>query len=72
MSAIVLGSLAAGTAEAPIEPALWRVVIGVGGMAALVAVFLAYDLLSTVIAQFSATLLIARSSVGDAGTALRE
>ena len=59
VAAVILGALAASAAEAPIEPATWRVVTRVGGIAALAAVFLAYDLLTTVIAQFVATMLIA-------------
>jgi len=59
LTAIVLGSLAASTAHVPIEPSSWRVIVGMAGVAAIVAVFLAYDLLSTVVAQFIATLLIA-------------
>ena len=59
ITAIVLGSLAAATTHVPIDPSSWRVVAGMAGVAAIVAVFFAYDLLSTVIAQFITTLLIA-------------
>lgn len=58
LAAIVLGSLGCGIAEPAIAPATWRFVFGVGGMAALVATFLACDLLTSVIAQFTGTLLM--------------
>lgn len=56
---IVLASLVANTMQAPIEPGTWRVVFGAGGVAALVAVFMTTDLLTTVVAEFCASLLIA-------------
>lgn len=47
-----------GVAEVPIDPWLQRVLFGFGGGAATVAVFLAYDLLTSVIALFAGSLLI--------------
>jgi hypothetical protein len=58
IAAVVLGSLGCAIAEAPIAPGTWRFVFGIGGMAAVVATFLACDLLTSVIAQFTGTLLM--------------
>ena len=57
-AAIVFGTLGCGIAEPPISPGTWRFAFGFGGMAALVATFLAYDLLTCVVAQFTGTLLL--------------
>ena len=57
--AILFGSLGAAVTEIPIAPGTMRTLFGAGGMVALVAVFLTYDLLTTVIAQFSGALLVA-------------
>jgi serine phosphatase RsbU (regulator of sigma subunit) len=54
--AIVLGVLA-GAAHPPIEPVLFRMLFGFGAMAVAIAVFLAYDLLTTSTALFGAGLI---------------
>jgi len=58
LAAIFFGALGSGIAEAPIAPAVWRFAFGFGGIAALIAVFLAYDLLTVVVAQFFGALLL--------------
>ena len=57
VASIVFGSIVSTLGEVPIAPTSIRMMSGFGGMAALVAIFLAYDLLATVVAQFTATLL---------------
>ena len=58
LASVFFGVIGSGVAEAPIGPALWRLAFGFGGMVALIAVFLAYDLLTCVIAQFFGALLL--------------
>jgi len=53
---IVLG-VVAGVVNVPIQPWQMELLFGFGGVAACVAVFLAYDLLSTVVALFGASIL---------------
>ncbi|HEX7150625.1 MAG TPA: PP2C family protein-serine/threonine phosphatase [Thermoanaerobaculia bacterium] len=55
--AVILGVIAAG-AQPPIEPTLWRHVLGFGGVAVAVAIFLATDLLTTAAALFGGSLLV--------------
>jgi serine phosphatase RsbU (regulator of sigma subunit) len=55
--AAVLGVIA-GAIEPPIAPDLVRYLFGFGGILACAAIFLAYDLLATATALFSATMLL--------------
>src|ERR1043165_7552002 len=57
LAAIVLG-VPAGAPDLPIQPWQMSCVFGFGGIAACIAVFLAYDLLSTVVALFGASVLV--------------
>jgi len=59
IASLFFGVLGSGIAEAPISPAVWRFAFGFGGMAVLIAVFLAYDLLTVVVAQFFGSLFLA-------------
>jgi hypothetical protein len=54
---IALG-VASGATSLPIQPWQMTTLYGFGGIAACVAVFLAYDLLSTVVALFGASVLV--------------
>jgi hypothetical protein len=54
--ALFLG-VVAGCCEAPIEPVFWRLIFGFGGIAAAIAIFLGYDLLTASTAVFGGTLL---------------
>jgi serine phosphatase RsbU (regulator of sigma subunit) len=63
--ALPLGIIAAiayaamsGALEAPIAPYLPRVLFGFGGIAVVIAIFLAYDLLAATVAMFFGSLLI--------------
>jgi hypothetical protein len=56
VAALILCSVAAMT-EMPIEPYLYRTLFGWGSTAALIAVFLAYDLLTTSVALFFGAML---------------
>src|SRR5205823_4730453 len=55
--ALVLGAIAA-VVEAPIGPPLQQIVFGFGGIAACIIIFLSYDLLTTIVAIFSASTLL--------------
>jgi hypothetical protein len=55
--AIALGAIG-GVVEPPIGPSLQQAAFGFGGIAACVAIFLAYDLLTTAIALFCASTLL--------------
>ena len=57
LASIVLG-VTAGATDLPIQPWQMSCVFGFGGIAACIAVFLAYDLLSTVVALFGASVLV--------------
>lgn len=54
--AVILGAVA-GAAHPPIEPVAIRVLFGFGSMVAVIAVFLAYDLLAAATALFGGALL---------------
>jgi hypothetical protein len=54
--AAFLGSLGSSLSDVPIDPVSVKVLFGFGGFAAIVAIFLAYDLLTTAIAVFGGTL----------------
>jgi hypothetical protein len=56
VAAIAVGMIS-GIFGMPIEPFLQRLIFGVGGIIATVVIFLAYDLLTTVVALFGGTLL---------------
>ncbi|HKO02767.1 MAG TPA: PP2C family protein-serine/threonine phosphatase, partial [Thermoanaerobaculia bacterium] len=58
VAAIAYASLS-GALEVPIAPYLPRVVFGCGGIAVVIAIFLAYDLLAAAVAMFFGSLLIA-------------
>ena len=55
--AIIFGAIT-GVAEIPIDPYMYRVLFGFGAIAATVAVFLAYDLLTATVALFVGSLLV--------------
>ncbi len=57
LAAIVFGAVL-GIAEIPIDPYLWRVLFGFGAIAATIAIFLAYDMLTADIALFSGIMLV--------------
>ena len=57
LAALILGAVG-GACTLPIAPLLPRTLFGVGGIAAAVAVFLAYDLLATAVGLFLASLLM--------------
>jgi hypothetical protein len=57
LASIFLCTLGATLADLPLDPIVPKMVFGFGGVAAAVAIFLAYDLLSTAVAMFGATLL---------------
>ncbi|HEV7920960.1 MAG TPA: PP2C family protein-serine/threonine phosphatase [Thermoanaerobaculia bacterium] len=52
-------AIVAGVAEIPLDPNVQRMVFGFGAGLAVVCVFLAYDLLTSAIALFGATMLVA-------------
>lgn len=54
--ALALG-VVAGCCEAPVEPVFWRLIFGFGGIAAAIAIFLGYDLLTASTSVFGGTLL---------------
>lgn len=56
LAAVVLG-VVAGTANPPIEPLTMRMLFGFGGIAAAIAVFLGYDLLTATVALFGGMLI---------------
>ncbi len=56
--AAVLFATVVGVAEVPIEPYLQRILFGFGAGAATVAVFLSYDLLTSVVALFLGSMIV--------------
>jgi hypothetical protein len=52
-------SMVAGVAEIPLDPNVQRMLFGFGAGLAVIAVFLAYDLLTSAVALFGGTMLIA-------------
>ena len=53
---LVVGMIGA-VGDVPTDPFLWRMVFDFGGIAAAMAIFLGYDLLTTAVAMFGGTLL---------------
>jgi hypothetical protein len=53
---VVIGMIGA-VCDVPTDPFLWRLVFDFGGIAAVVAIFLGYDLLTTSVALFGGTLI---------------
>lgn len=56
VAAVIVGSVC-GVCVAPLTPALQRLLFGFGGAAAIVAVFLAYDVLAATFALFGASVI---------------
>jgi hypothetical protein len=54
----ILVGVALSTAEQPVEPALRQAVVGFGGIAACIGVFVAVDLLAAAVALFCGTMLL--------------
>jgi hypothetical protein len=72
LAALIIGTLL-GAAETPVAPQIRQLLLGFGGVAACVAVFLASDLLAAAIALFAGTLILSfvpflRAVQGDATT----
>jgi hypothetical protein len=55
---VVTGMLVSSLSEVPVAPVIPRMLFGFGGVAAAVAIFMAYDLLATVFAIFGGVLLL--------------
>jgi hypothetical protein len=56
--AVMIGTIMSSLAEVPLAPLIPRLLFGFGGVAAAVAIFMAYDLLATAFAIFGGVLLI--------------
>ena len=53
---VVIGMIGA-VCDVPTDPFIWRLVFDFGGIAAVIAIFLGYDLLTTSVALFGGTLI---------------
>lgn len=56
--AVVLLGMVGAVCQAPIDPFLQCLLFGFGGIAAVIAIFLGYDLLTTVVALFGGSLIV--------------